>query len=302
MHISIRIKGEVIMPESVLETTGEIIEKIISQLGELPAAPVILSKALKLTSDIQSNIDDISKSIAADQTLTARVIRMSNSPSYGRMQGISSLSEAIQVLGFDQVKSIIITASTAKMFQTGSHTEIARVLWEHSLATALGSRLLVKKYGGVDKEDAYLCGLLHDIGKLVLLQSAPEIYVQIIEEVKETNLPFQKVEGKRLGFNHVQVGQVLLSKWQFPTYLISQISGHHSTKLKEIEAKVSLKRIVAIADSIAKYIGASFFEAYIAEKENIYFIGDKLINTDDLISLRVDTEAIFLQELNNLYE
>lgn len=290
------------MPETAVETTDEIIEKILSQLGELPAAPVILSKALRLTSDVQSNIGDISKSISADQTLTAKVIRLSNSPVYGRIQQISSLSEAIKVLGFNQVKSIIITASTAQMFQSGSHKEIARVLWEHSLATALGSRLIVQKYPGLDKEEAYVCGLLHDIGKLVLLRSVPEVYEGIIAKVKETNLPFQKVEGKELGYNHVQVGQMLLSKWQFPANLVSQISGHHSTKPNQIEAQMSLRRVVAIADSIAKYIGASFFEAYVAEKESVCFIGDRLISTDDLISLRVDTEDVFLQEMNNLYE
>lgn len=278
------------------------VEIIVDQLGELPSCPEVLSKALKLTSDIQSNIDDISRNIAADQSLTAIVIRLSNSSFYGRAQEILSLHEAIIVLGFDQVKSIIIAASTAQMFQSGSHTEIARILWEHSLATALGARLIVQKYGGLDKEEAYLCGLLHDIGKLVLLKTIPQVYEGIIATVKSTNLPFLKVEEKELGYNHVDVGRELLSKWRFPTNLISQISAHHSTKPNQIEALVSLGRVTALANSIAKYIGASFFEAYQYEKESVFFLGDRLINDDDLISLRVDTEAIFHYEMNSLYE
>ena len=265
----------------------------------MPAAPVILNKALKLTSDLQSNIDDISKNISADQTLSAKVIRMSNSPIFGRVAKISTLSEAIKVLGFEQVKSIIITASTAKMFQSGPQAEIANILWKHSLATALGARLVVKKYGGLDKEEAYLCGLLHDIGKLVLLQTAPNVYNKIIAIVKETNLPSIKVEGKELGFNHVNVGQVLLSMWQFPSNLTAQISAHHSSNPNKKAPSKSLGRVVAIANSLAKYIGAGFIEAYHPDLEGDLYLGDKLIEDDELISLRNDTEEHFNFELNS---
>jgi putative nucleotidyltransferase with HDIG domain len=289
-------------PETTFETTGNIIEMMISQLGELPAAPVILAKALKLTSNIDSNIREISKSVAADQTLTAKVIRLSNSPFYGRVQRISSLSEAISVMGFNQVKSVIMTASTSQMFQSGSQTKIARILWEHSFATALGARLIASKYGGADNEEAYLCGLLHDIGKLVMLQSASDSYERIIAEVKESNSPFHKVERRVLGYNHVQVGKALLTKWRFPHALVSQISGHHSTNPSKPEATVNLKRVVAIADSIAKYIGAGFFEAYMPEKESVCFIGDRLIEPEDLISLRVDTEEHFNYEVNSYFD
>jgi len=290
------------VPDAGIETIDETISKLIEQLGDLSAAPVIMAKVLRLTSDVQSNINDISRSISADQTLAAKVIRLSNSAYYGRVTEISSLSEAIKVLGFNQVKSIIVTASTHQMFQSGPHAKIAGILWEHSLATALGSRLIVQKYGGLDKEEAYLCGLLHDIGKLVLLQSAPDVYEGIIAKVKETNLPFQKVEGNEFGYNHVHVGKVLLTKWRFPSALIWQISTHHSTKPSRVEAQMSLGRVIAIADSIARYIGAGFFEAYEAETENVCFIGDRHINADSLISLRVDTEANFNHELNCFYE
>lgn len=287
-----------IIPDTDIKT----VNKIIDQLGELPAAPVILNKAIKLTSDLQSNINDLSKNISADQSLTAKVIRLSNSPLYGQVKKISSIQEAIIVLGFNQVKSIIITASTSQMFLSGTHAKTAHLLWEHSLATALGARLIVQKFGGLDKEEAYLCGLLHDIGKLVLLQTAPHVYENIIEIVKETNLSFYKVEGKELGFNHVNVAHELLTKWKFPTNLISQISAHHSNKLNQKEPLMSLGRVVALADSIAKYIGASFFEPYQAQDENVLYIGDKLISEDDIISLRIDTEDYFNLELNSLYE
>lgn len=286
-----------IVPDTDIKT----VDKLISLLGELPAAPVILNKALKLTSDLQSNIDDISKNISADQILSARVIRMSNSPLFGRASKISTLSEAIKVLGFNQIKSIIVTASTAQMFKSGPQAEIAQILWEHSLATAISARLIVKKYGGLDKEEAYLCGLLHDIGKLVLLQATPHVYNEIIAKVKETNLPFIRVEGKELGFNHVNVAQALLVKWQFPAHLTSQIAAHHSSNPNKIAASISLGRVVAIANSISKYIGVGFIEAYNTDIEGDLYIGNKLIEDDELISLRNDTEEQFNIEMNSFF-
>lgn len=276
------------------------VNKIIDKLGELPAAPAIISKAIKLTSDLNSDISDISNSILADQTLTAKVISMSNSPLYGRAKKVSSLKEAIRVMGFNQLKSIIITASTFSIFRSGAHAKIAQILWEHSFATALGARLIVQKYGGLDMEDAYLCGLLHDIGKLALLKTAPNVYEEIIEKVRHNNLPFIQVEAKELGFNHVNVGHVLLTRWQFPTNLISQISMHHSSNPNKKEHSISLGRVVAIANSIAKYIGADFYEPYRACDDSVVFVGKKSIEIDDLISLRTDTEEHFNSEMNSL--
>ncbi len=284
-----------IIPDTDIKT----VNKLIEQLGELPAAPIILNKVIKLTSDLQSNIEDITKNITADQILSAKVIRMSNSPAYGRASKITTVSEAIRVLGFNQVKSIIITASTAQMFHSDTQVEISKILWEHSLATALGARLIVKKFGGIDEEEAYLCGLLHDIGKLVLLKQAPNIYNDIINKVKETNLSFIVVEGKEFGFNHVNVCQALLRKWQFPTNLTTQISAHHATNPNRPETTKSLSRIVALSDSIAKYIGAGFIEAYNPDLEGALYFGSTLIEDDDLIELRTNTEEQFNIEMNS---
>lgn len=288
------------MVQSVHDATGNLIETIMRQLGELPAAPVVLSKALSLVSDLESHVADISRSIAADQTLAAKVVRMSNSPLYGRTKKITSLQDAITVLGYNEVKSIIITVSTAQMFLLGSQAaKISQVLWEHSLATALGARLIAAKFGGVNKEEAYLCGLLHDIGKLVMLRSAPDIYDRIVAKVRASNSQFHSVERQLLGFNHVQVAQLLLTKWRFPDNLVAAIAGHHSSAPHGPEPTTSLARVVAVADSIARYIGAGFFEAYRPETDSVCYVGDRLIDIDDLIELRGDTEAHLEEEMKS---
>ncbi len=283
------------------DTDLKTIDKIIDKVGELPPAPIILTKVLKLTSDPRSNIYDVSKCISADQALTAKVIHLSNSPIYGRIFPISSLNEAIKVLGFYQVKSIIITAAAFKIFQSTEQAGIAHILWGHSLATALASRLVVAKYGKLDREEAYLCGLLHDIGKLVLLRSLPNCYCEIVRMVQEGKLPFIQVEGKELGFNHVNVGHALLTKWKFPGNLISQISAHHTTKINQKEYSMSLARVTAIADSIANQIGTSFFEADGTPGDNVLFIGNKFIEEEDFNCLHNDTKTQFNIEMDSFY-
>ena len=284
------------------ETDIKTVEKIIDKLGELPVAPAILNQALQLTSNLDSNINEISKSISVDQSLSAKVIRMSNSALYGRMSEITSLQESIKVLGLNQVKSIIISASTYKIFKSSSHEKIAELLWQHSVATALGAKLLAQKYGSVDKEEAYLCGLLHDIGKLVLLQIAPNVLEEILAEVKESGKSIFKVEERILGFTHADVAQVLLQKWGFPDHLIEEVANHHLMDLTKSEPTVTIARLTAIANTMAKYIGASFYEAFTYNAEDEFFIGSAQLEIDDYIAIRTELEEIFHKEMNSFRE
>lgn len=277
------------------------LEKIISSLGELPSAPLILEQALRLTSDLKSNIDDISKAILADQVLTAKVIRLSNSPIFGRSRKIDSLHEAISVLGYDQIKSLIITATTFQIFGSTNQREIAHILWLHSLATALGSRIVAKSKSTLDKEEAYLCGLLHDIGKLAILLISPTITAKVIKISKENGISIFQVENEELGFNHIDVGKALLKKWKFPDHLIDEISGHHDAMIYKPEETKSITRVVTIANSISKYIGASFFEPYKHNISGNTYIGTDTIADDELVELRVQVEETYYNEINHFY-
>ncbi|MFH1688474.1 MAG: HDOD domain-containing protein [bacterium] len=277
-------------------------DRLIDRLGDLPAAPVVLSKALRLTSNLQSNTKDLVRSLSADQSLSAKVVRLSNSPLYARMRAVLSLDEAIRVLGFSQLKSIIITASTFRMFEKCEHAQIATDLWHHSLSTAIGARLVARKSGQVDKEEAYLAGLLHDIGKLVLLKLAPNAYEDIIEKVKSTEQPFMSVEFHELGFSHIDVGESLLTKWQFPSQIIAGVADHHRVILSQRPSSLQLSRIVRLADSISRYIGTSFYEPYKNDLENTVYVGPKELTVDELISLRCEAESQYLDELNHVHQ
>ncbi len=277
------------------------IDKIIEKLGDLPSAPAILSKAIKLTSDINSNIADISRSISADQSISAKIVRMSNSPSFARIKRVSSLGEAIKVLGFNQLKSIIITASTFQMFDDCAHANVAADLWHHSFSTAIGCRTIAERLTALDKEEAYLAGLLHDVGKLVLLKTAPNVYTELIRIVKDSQTAFLIEEQKELGFNHADIGAALLDNWSFPKSISVAVANHHKCNLAHAPASEQLARVVALADSVSRYLGFGFYEPYNSRIDEEYYLGPNVIEGEQLIMIQCDVESEFNRELSLLY-
>jgi putative nucleotidyltransferase with HDIG domain len=285
-----------------VENDSYTVDKIIEKLGDLPSAPPILSKAIRLTSNLDSNIAEISRSITADQSISAKVVRMSNSPAYARTTRVSTLDEGIRVLGFNQLKSIIITASTFQMFENCIHADMAADLWSHSLSTAIGSRIVAERLTALNKDEAYLAGLLHDIGKLVLLKTAPNVYAEVIEIVKNSHTEFVIEEQKELEFDHTDVGAALLEKWSFPRNILTAVANHHKCNLADASAAEQLARVVALADSVSCYIGAGFYEPYSISIDEEYYLGPDVIDGESLIMIRCDVESEFNGELSLLYE
>ena len=284
------------------DTNNQTIETIIEKLGDLPTPPAILDKAIKLTSDLQSDINIISRTISADQSLTAKVIRFSNSPIYGQIRRITSLADAIKILGFSQIKSIIITATTFQLFESCSQINIAMALWHHSLSTAIACKLIAKKIGNVDNEEAYLAGLLHDIGKMVLLKTVPKLYSNIIKEIKETNKTFEEIEKKELEFDNIMISEVLLMNWGFEKRFVSEIINHHKCRLNIKSPSIKLSQILAFADGISNYIGVGFYESYKNNIETDIYLGNRLITEEEIVELRSDSESLFFSEMNAIFE
>ncbi len=284
------------------DANNQAIETIINKLGDLPTPPVILNKAIKLASDLQTDINVISRTITVDQSLTAKIIRFSNSPIYGQIRRITSLADAIKILGLSRIKSIIITASTFQLFESCSQINIAMALWHHSLSTAIACKLIAKKIGNIDEEESYLAGLLHDIGKMVLLKTIPKLYSNIIEEIKEKNGTFEEIEMRELEFDNVLVSNILLTEWNFPHSFVSEITDHHKCKLDKKSPPIRLSQILAFADGISNYIGASFYESYKNNIEADIYLGDRLITEEEIVELRSGTESIFFNEMNAIYE
>lgn len=280
---------------------GRTISKIIQKIGDLPAAPPLLEKAIRLTSDLDSFIPDVVRTVSADQSISARVVRLSNSPIFARARRVSTLDEAIKVIGFNQLKSIIVTASTFQMFEASGHADVATKLWHHSFSTAIGSRIIAERLTALNKDEAYLAGLLHDIGKLIFLKTTPKLYSQLIESAKQNNTSLLAEEREEFGFDHTDLGVALLEKWAIPGKILSAVANHHTCSLAEAPLAEELARVVALADNVSQYIGTDFYEPYNVGIQEQYFLGPNPIEGEHLIMIRCDTESTFNTELSLLY-
>lgn len=203
-------------------------ESILGAVDRLPPFPAVASRVLRLMNDPDSSAADLARAISRDQSLTARVLRAGNSSFYGFSQQVTSLPQAVVVLGLRKVRDLILFDSMPLgRGADGGMTDTQRALWVHSVATALASRLLALRAGtDVDPEDAFLAGLFHDSGRLVLDHLAPEGFAEVF---KHTIDGLDSVEAERtvFGLSHDELGYETLARWELPEAIRVAARDHH---------------------------------------------------------------------------
>jgi HD-like signal output (HDOD) protein len=239
-------------------TTRSTLDRIIATIGDLPASPAIVSSVMGLTSNPDSKIVDVSRVLSADQSLTAKILRLSNSSFYGRPKEVRSLQEAILLLGFSTLRSIVMATSAHLLYTRGVMNGPGGKLWRHSLASAIAARQVAKYVNHKQQEEIFIAALLHDIGKLVLLQKLPERYQEVISAVEAGEGSFFEVEAALLGFNHCEVASILLEQWHFPTVLSQAVFDHHSEPTSTDEGSICMSGVVQLGNLMAKELGIGF--------------------------------------------
>ncbi len=232
-------------------TLDEITQKVI----DIPALPMIVNDIMMITEDPDSTIQDIEKTIMKDQSLTARILRLANSAHYGYPRRISTISEASVLLGFQAIRSIALTASVNGLLMKevkGYGLEESQ-LWKQSQSTAIIARHIAKKVRFSKIDQAYVAGLLRDIGKVVVSYYLTENFKQIMDMVENKNMSFLDAEEQVLGFHHGQVGAHVAKKWNLPDDLVEAIAYHHSPEKATINFK--LTSIIHVADAIVMMMG-----------------------------------------------
>jgi len=277
------------------DTVKDTLNKIVLMVGDLPAAPAVISAAMGMTADVQSNVSDVSRTLSLDQSLTAKVLKLSNSPYYGRRKEVETLNEAIMVLGFAAVRSLVVAASSHGMFVSDDSNDAGCKLWRHSLSTAIAGRQIAARIGHRDSEEVFIAALMHDVGKLVILEKLPDWYARIIEEVELNHDSFRRVESRVLRFNHCDVAAVLLDGWSFPRNLISAISSHHRpSSIQGGDAVISTAQIVNLANYMAKDLGVGFDDKRV----------DRLSKLKSAQIMQLDDDALgeLFEELREQYQ
>ncbi len=213
---------------------NEILKEKVQNIIQLPALPTIAVEVASLIDNPQTSVSKLTQVISMDQVLTAKVLKIANSPFYGFQRKISTLDFAIMVLGFDSLKEILISISLISAFKKRQDKYFnSKEFWEHSLAAGIAARTLARQLGYRISGESFVAGLLHDIGILVTHQYFHEDYKKIVEAVAEGKSTFQDMEQDVLFATHGEIGGWLAERWNLPEQLIEAIKYHHRPELAE---------------------------------------------------------------------
>lgn len=230
---------------------AERIKTITKRIQSLPTLPPVVRKLTTMVESPDVTAQEVGKLISTDQVLSAKVLKLVNSPFYGFPGRISSISHAIILLGFNVIKGVVLSAS---VFDVMEKSMVG--LWEHSLGSAIISGTLSRRLGLNEPEEISTAALLHDIGKVLVRISLSADYDKIAWVIEEKGCSFREAEIEVLGVDHAEIGQWLSEEWGLPERLIIPISYHHdpdnAVRLKERVA------VVHIADSLVRAFGVGY--------------------------------------------
>ncbi len=200
---------------------------LIANVKDLPPLPMIVMKAMEMAMDPDVNLRNLQQLISQDQALSAKILRIVNSAMYSLRSEVSTVSHAVAVLGVDTVRSVIMAASVERVFQKAKDLG-TKLMSDHSWGTALAARAIARRVRYANPEEAMICGLMHDIGKPVLMQNMKSRYSEIVADVYGGNSSFHQQELLTFGFSHAHVGALLARKWNFPPQLAEAVGYHHN--------------------------------------------------------------------------
>jgi putative nucleotidyltransferase with HDIG domain len=223
----------------------------IQHIEGLATIPGVAKKAIELVGNPNASLAEISHFIGTDPALATKVLRMINSALYGFTQRISSLKQAVFLLGLNSVRSLILSVTVFDLME-----KVMVGLWEHSVGTAIVVRLVGRKKGLRDAQEASIYGLLHDIGKIVLALQYPEDYERLLKEAKTRGVSILSVETEYFSVDHATVGGWIAEYWGFPKDLVEVIKYHHKPQLAR-NMKVETG-ITHLADIILRAKGFGF--------------------------------------------
>jgi putative nucleotidyltransferase with HDIG domain len=225
--------------------------ELINQVDKVLPVPTVAMEVIRLLDQPESSARDVAEVLSQDQGLTANVLKLANSAYYGMPRRITLPVEAIALLGFRTVRSIVWSSVMEALYTrplVGYKLE-SGTLWEHAVATAVISKFLSISLRLKDAESFYVAGLLHDVGKLILNIYLPAEFGEVISLVEQGHT-FVEAEKQVLGYDHAEIGGIICDKWQLPHTIVDAVRHHHTP----LEGGDSAK-IVHIGNAMALMLG-----------------------------------------------
>lgn len=229
------------------------IAKRLDQIKDLPTVPHTMQRVLSEIQEVSSSAQSLQKIIEQDPVITAKILQMANSSFYSPKTEISNVARAVVTMGFMRIRDLVISVSLTGMFceDLGYPEFISKELWLHAIGVGVGAQLIAKKVPGLDPEDMFTAGMLHDLGRLVYCLHFYTELGEALEEVKTAGLSLNEAEEK-LGLTHADIGAYLAKRWKLSDLLIAVIRYHHHPQ--EAGEYAQAAAVINLADSLAKYL------------------------------------------------
>ncbi|MFC1524118.1 HDOD domain-containing protein [Thermodesulfobacteriota bacterium] len=234
------------------------LKELIESTQDLPTIP---SVAIQINEEIKKKsltAKSLGAIIERDQSLTSKLLRLANSAYYGLPRQIETPQKAITILGLDTIQSIAMTLSIFQLFTSDSEPVIdLEGLWFHSLGTAVAAKEVISITQKESGEKAFICGIIHDIGKILIIHNLPQQMNEIMTIMGNSDTPILAAEEEILGYNHPKAGAMLADFWNFPLDFVKSIQHHHHPYLpknKDELNEAALVNAIYVGNTIAKAI------------------------------------------------
>lgn len=222
-------------------------DDVVKNLDDLPSLPAVVMELLNSIDQDEVDIAVLAKKVSHDQALTAKTLRLANSSLFGLQVKVTTIQQAITFLGFQSTRNLITAAAVTGCFADKQCPGFDhRTFWRHSIATAACAKVLAR-HVRFNQDYAFTAGLLHDIGRLVLVTSFPELYAQVLAYQQEKDCYALEAERAVIGIDHVEAGLALAEHWNFSDTMRLAIAGHHEP---EKPGAGFLATIIHVADAV----------------------------------------------------
>lgn len=282
----------------VPDLTSAVESSILGTIGSrsLPPMPGAAQKAFKLSVDPNAEARDFIDVIESDEALSARILKIANSVYFDRGNKSQTIEQAVVVIGLAELRSLLNATSLSEIFPSTSPARA--VAWANDIATALIARSIAQRVFPAATEQAFLAGLMHDIGRLLLIQRAGDIYTKVLKQVEEKGLPFHLIEVELLPFDHTEVGHLIAKRWNFTPELTNAIRKHHSP-LSDYSGPSDIAAIVHCADAFAHALGLGHTKG-MNRLRNTY--EEKLPGLFEFLSIPMNEQKQFAAQLQRSFE
>jgi HD-like signal output (HDOD) protein len=232
--------------------------ELLAEVEGIPSLPEVMSEVMPLVNDPESSAEKVAEAIQKDVGLTAKLLKLANSAYYSFPNRIGTVQLAVSLLGMQEIRNLVLSASVVQMFKSfkGSPFLSFRELWVHSVNCAVVARTIAGQVADLSAEEAFVGGILHDVGMIILIDKLQDDLKKIVKLAEEQEIPFVEAEDQYWEHTHTRIGGVLARKWKLPKAVAEAAEQHHFFSPESSSFK--LTAVVHLADSFCIERGAVY--------------------------------------------